>query len=500
VTAHPHLVSRQRVPLLSPITVKFDRPIDTSRLAVGVYPAVPVHVERTPRRVTLSPAEPWAPDQRYLVQLVPLPGFDGRQLPGGWAAEFQTQPRLGVAGFWLGERQLGPRAFVNPGDRLDIRFPDAMSADSVTVLVAGSRADLSRSWSADINSVSLTLSGLLPYRPVSVEVRPGARTATGELLTEGGSVELVPVATLPSNFASGIGADGRGQTPIEVVIDNAPPARPPSGVQHADIVYEYLSEYQVSRMTAIFLGDLPNQIGPVRSCRMINPYLGFAFQGLTMCSGASVGTLHYMFGNPEGGPLVPGSINDFDLGHHFDRVGFKPAPHNVFTAAWQAGRLREEVPIPPAAYRVAPPRPDVLAGEPAGPPDVPLHSVSYSYDAGSGFYGRFDHGEPMIDAATGGQIQAKNVVHLHVPFRDAGWIEDDNGGAHSVWYDLLGEGPAEIYSNGRLIRATWHMGSAAGDWYYNNRTPVWFSDAAGKVLELNSGLTWIHVIGNGQTG
>jgi hypothetical protein len=374
-----------------------------------------------------------------------------------------------------------------------------MHQDTVNVLVAGTVVK-ELGWTVDAKSLSLNLPALVPYRPLAVEVARGARTAAGNSLTEGSRLQLLPMASLPSNFASGIGPEGKHSTPVEVVFDNAPLARPPSGIQAADFVYEYLSEYQTSRMTAIYLGQLPGLMGPVRSCRMVNPYLNFAFQGVTMCSGASVGTLHYMFGSADGLPLVPSSINDFDRGSHFNRVGFKPAPHNVFTTAEQAERLRAEVPLAPGPFSVAAPHADANLGEPAGAPDVPLHSVTYRYDAGATLYLRFDHGEPFVDAASGGQVSVKNVVMLHVPFWDAGWIEDDNGGAHSIWYDLLGSGPAEIYSNGRAVQATWHMGSVPGQSYFQNHTPVWFSDASGNVLDLNSGLTWVHVLGNGQTG
>jgi hypothetical protein len=130
---------------------------------------------------------------------------------------------------------------------------------------------------------------------------------------------------------------------------------------------------------------------------------------------------------------------------------------------------------------------------------VPLHSVGYEYDAASRQYLRVDHGVPSIDLARQAQVQVKNVVLMHVPFHEAGWIEDETGGASSIWYDMLGSGPAEIYSDGQVLSATWHMGAAPGQWYYENHTPVWFTDASGQVVLLNSGLTWVHVLGNGQT-
>lgn len=39
-----------------------------------------------------------------------------------------------------------------------------------------------------------------------------------------------------------------------------------------------------------------------------------------------------------------------------------------------------------------------------------------------------------------------------------------------------------------------------GQWYYDNHTPPWFTDEAGRVLLLNTGLTWVHVVGAGQSG
>ena len=130
---------------------------------------------------------------------------------------------------------------------------------------------------------------------------------------------------------------------------------------------------------------------------------------------------------------------------------------------------------------------------------VPMMGVNWAYDGNSGQYLRFDHGTPFTDDQYHAQLHAKNVVLLHVGFHDAGWVEDENGGAHSVWYDVLGSGPAEIWSDGKVVHATWHMGDASQQ-FYENHQPVWFTDEQGKVIELNSGLTWVEVEGNGQTG
>src|SRR5919204_45147 len=276
--------------------------------------------------------------------------------------------------------------------------------------------------------------------------------------------------------------------PLQIVIEDSGDARPQHGLQQADIVYEYISEYNVNRFTAMYFNNPPALIGPVRSCRLINPPLNFAFHALTMCSGASVGTLHFMFDLK-----VPAAINDFDRHGYFYRVGFKAAPHNLYTAAGRApGAARRAGMQPTPPYLIDPPHPDNGLGQPAGAPSVPLHAVSYRYDPGTEQYYRYDHGAVFSDALTGAQLHVKNVILIHTPYKVMSYVEDDNGGAHSVRYFVYNQdesGPAEIYSDGKVINATWHM-----SW----TSPMYFTDQDGRFIELNTGLTWIHVLGNGQ--
>lgn len=375
---------------------------------------------------------------------------------------------------------------------LGVAFTAQVPPAEVTVTLGGSPLPTdSLAWSPDLLSFEVPLAGFVPYQPVQLTVVAPLPVVAPPPL------QATLLATVPSNLTTGIQAGFRPMTPIEVAVENSGPARPQSGLQNADLVYEYLSEYAITRMTAIYFAGIPPVVGPVRSCRMINPYLGFAYAGLTMCSGVSDGTGGYMAGSTPGSVAVPRITESSDRGGHFYRDGSRAAPHNLYTTSGSAGQVRGEYPQPAGAYAVDPRHDDVTAGAPADPPQVPLHGVAYAYDGGSAQYLRFDHGAPFVDQLTGQQLHAKNVVLLHVPFHDAGWVEDENGGAHSVWYDMLGSGPAEVYSDGLVVHATWHMGSA-GQSYFDNHTPVWFTDAAGRVLELNTGLTWIHVLGNGQ--
>lgn len=290
----------------------------------------------------------------------------------------------------------------------------------------------------------------------------------------------------PSNTTSNIGSNYSTVPPIQIVVENSDPARPQRGLQQADLVFEYVSEYSITRMTTIYFNRPASQIGPVRSCRLVNIALGEAFSGALMCSGLSHGTdLRLRAANPP----VHYVTNDHDPDSHFTRVSFNFAPHNLFTDAARALRWRSESHAPTPDYSIDGAHADLASGAPSAAPRVPLHGVTYSYDPGSTSYLRFDHGSPFVDGATNQQLHVKNVILMHVPYQVMDYVEDESGGARSVFYSLIGSGPAEIYSDGALIQATWHM---------RTDLPVYFTDAQGNVIRLNTGLTWIHVLGNGQ--
>jgi hypothetical protein len=291
----------------------------------------------------------------------------------------------------------------------------------------------------------------------------------------------------PSNSTSNIGSNYSTVPPIQIVVENSDPARPQRGLQQADMVFEYISEYSITRMTTVYFNKPAAQIGPVRSCRLINIPLGQAFSGALMCSGLSPGTDARI---RSANPPVHYVTNDHDTGGHFTRVNFNFAPHNLFTDAARALRWRSESHAPTPDYTIDGSHDDIALGSQAAAPTVPLHGVTYSYDAGSKSYRRIDHGSPFTDGATGQQLHVKNVILMHVPYQVMNYVEDESGGAHSVFYNMAGSGPAEIYSDGTMIHATWHM---------STDSPVYFTDAQGNVIRLNTGLTWVHVLGNGQT-
>ena len=414
------------------------------------------------------------------------------------AAPRQSPQPVGISRITVDGQDATGTITSGPRPQVVVTFVSPMKPSTVRVSLAGTAA--TGQWAPDGRTLTLAPVSLTPYAPTTLDIAAGAMTSGGQALPPGTKLTINPVPVEPANSGNGINPGFKPVAPVMIVVENSGPARPQTGLQQADIVFEYISEYHITRMTAVYFNQVPKLVGPVRSCRMVNAYLDYAFDGLHMCSGASVGTLHWLFGNGQGAPIAPGTINDFDQGNHFFRSSSHYAPHDVFTSDDRALRLRTEWNRPAPDYRVDSPHPDSGLGTATDPPAVsmdtmPGDGITYAYDPAAQVYLRSEGGTAFNMSDTG-QLRVKNVVVMSVPCHDAGWIEDENGGAKSVWYDLLnGGGEADIYSDGKVVHGRWQMGPGSGtpDQYWKNNRPMYFTDASGAFLELNTGLTWVHM-------
>ena len=61
-------------------------------------------------------------------------------------------------------------------------------------------------------------------------------------------------------------------------------------------------------------------------------------------------------------------------------------------------------------------------------------------------------------------------------------------GYYTEAYELTGDGAADIYVDGVVIHGTWH--------HPDPNVPAVYLDANGNPIDLDNGLTWVHVIGS----
>ncbi|HCW50561.1 MAG TPA: hypothetical protein DGR79_00605 [Clostridiales bacterium] len=280
--------------------------------------------------------------------------------------------------------------------------------------------------------------------------------------------------------------------PLAVVVDNAAPSRPQSGLGDACLVYEVLVEGRLTRFVAFFLHTESAAIGPVRSLR---PYM----LDLVMPVGAVVA---HVGGSPQALEEVARlgssarSIDAMkDAGAFWHMSGRRP-PFNTFTgtsllrAASQARGYEgfSLTAMTPTAFRFAASAEDAVLpagqsvmrftvsyGAPGG------YAVTYDYDPESGRWMRYVRGAAHIDAATERQLGATTVIVHRATCRV---IPGDPEGRLEM--TLTGSGRAKVFVGGRVLDAVWSKAGRDGAAVY--------TDLQGDPLVLPPGPVWVLVV------
>ncbi|MHB1125786.1 MAG: DUF3048 domain-containing protein [Bacillota bacterium] len=271
--------------------------------------------------------------------------------------------------------------------------------------------------------------------------------------------------------------------PLAVMIDNAPQARPQSGLNKADVVIEAPAEGGVTRFMAVFYHGEAEEIGPVRSAR---PYFidrARDYGAIYVHAGWSPQAKAYL----EKG-TVP-YINEFRYGSWFYRSSRRSAPHNLYSNTEKLWSLAEKVKIKQAGeLQVISLLAEQESPTGGGAQTLVIYypqkdsKVRYEFDAVSGKYRRFQGDEPQNDNLTGDRLEAANVIVQYVPQV----IVD---GVGRLEMKMLGEGEARVYTNGQARDARWSKKGLD--------QPTTFVDAQGEPIPLKPGQTWIQVVATG---
>jgi len=266
---------------------------------------------------------------------------------------------------------------------------------------------------------------------------------------------------------------------VAVKIENTPDARPQSGLDVADVVYEEVVDGGITRFWAVFNSKAPENIGPVRSVRAMDPQVVTPLGGVVAYSG---GTQPNVAAIRATGLVW---VDENNAGDAFFREPTRNAPHNLYARSallWQRGG--QPVPPVPLFGYVDAEKGQKFTGEPVTSFHVNYelgYDVSYVWDANVAGWMRFSRtNEPFMAAGiVPAQVSATNVITQFVPY--AGFGEGN----------LLGSGDAWIFSNGQLVRATWakpFIGSVTA-----------YRDAAGAPILLTPGRTWVELVPTGKT-
>lgn len=208
--------------------------------------------------------------------------------------------------------------------------------------------------------------------------------------------------------------------PVGVMINNHPKARPQTGINQADFVFEVLAEGQVTRFLALFQSQQPEKVGPVRSARPYFIRLNNAYQALYVHHGWS----------PQAKKLIQSTDTNNLNGLYYDgtlfhRADFRPAPHdsyityeNIMKGVKKKGYKRQAE-LEPLPF-LEPKEMKQISGKAASGMTIDYggkYQVRFAYKPKKETYQRYSDGEASMDRATNQPVTVSNVLVVAAPHR-----------------------------------------------------------------------------------
>ncbi|MGW1561294.1 DUF3048 domain-containing protein [Streptomyces sp. NPDC002144] len=274
----------------------------------------------------------------------------------------------------------------------------------------------------------------------------------------------VPTSPTPTPTRS---ATSHGHV-LAVKIDNAPDARPHTGLRQADVVYVEQVEGGLSRLMAVYASTLPKAVGPVRSARESDLELLRQYDHPTL---AFSGAQHKLLPLIAKAPLKaepPEKASDA-----YFRGSDRAAPHNLYL---RPARLMRTAPGPGAltnGFRYGP-APD--GGRPDTSLTVRYPAARFTFTWSASRHGWLVAMDGRPSRTTDGQpVAPATVVVQYVTMRKSRF--HDFLGNNTPFTDTVGSGRAKVLRDGKAYDVDWKRAKATDgtDFTTNDGRPVDFA-------------------------
>lgn len=284
---------------------------------------------------------------------------------------------------------------------------------------------------------------------------------------------------------------------VVVKIENLPRGhRPQSGLSAADIVFEYYTEFGSTRFAAVYYGQNPARVGPVRSARHFDANVVQAYKSIFVFASAYYGVMNRLYSSNFSQRLMLESRNSYPAMYRDNSNGDNLLFANIGEVAGAAQRVginNERQNLDGMFFMAAP----ALQGQGAKQLTVHYSRAVYcrwDYNPQSGLYERWadtrDAGKaededfaPLTDKVTGEQLKASNVVVLLVPHYYR--VKDSDTEVVDVYF--TGSGAALLLRDGQIFSVKWNRDGENG--------MLTLTDEAGNPFPLKPGNTWYQVVG-----
>jgi len=265
--------------------------------------------------------------------------------------------------------------------------------------------------------------------------------------------------------------------PLAIIIGNSPEEIiHQAGLNKADLIYEANVEFPFTRLMTIFNSSDTVMVGPVRSSRYYFSRLAEEWSAIfAHCGGQSLKNEKIVNLDQMNYPSpywrdknIGGWINLFtntqNIREKSRKIGFQDKVNldnnllNLRTLNLSRGNTTKIA----IQYHQK-------------------YALSYEYNDGSNTYLRNINSKPHRDSKTLEPIGVSNIIIQYVPIKE---IPGDNEGRMEI--EMVGEGIAKIFFGGNYFLSKWIKKS--------KDQPTIYYDDQGKILNLNQGNIWIHLV------
>ena len=269
--------------------------------------------------------------------------------------------------------------------------------------------------------------------------------------------------------------------PYAIVINNVGVARKAqTGLQDAQVIYEFLVEGGITRFLAIYKDKNTSQIGTVRSARHNFLDMAFEYDAIFTHFGGS----HYAYND-----IKSTGINDIDgmTSNAFWRSNpYKLASeHTAYTnieklnSQTKSKKYRTTTDTKwPLSYSAEEINLDGIDAKDISVPFSDYTKNTYKYDSENKVYKRYVNGKEHVDMKTKKQFTFKNIIIAKMKWKMA----SDN---YYLDITTVGSGSGYYITNGKAIEITW---SKSG-----RKNQTVYKDKKGNVIKLNDGNTFIEL-------
>lgn len=339
-----------------------------------------------------------------------------------------------------------------------------------------------------------------PLRNIILEKSQYPTTTAAAEIVESGVPFLQPQSVNPLTGLLVADAALLDRRPIAIKITNYPRyVRPQFGLSRSDVVFEYYIEDQLTRFIAVFYGQSPEQVGPVRSgrffdehiARMYHAFLVFKYADERVFTHLKESDISDFLVVPSNGACPPFLVGK-DAVDTYNNIFFNTTRLNTCVQNKEIDNSRQKI---KSGFFYNWEVPSTLSGEVV----YTSYSVDdynyWEYDPDSKRYYRYQevddtrNGKPetyalLNDRLTGEPVTAENVIVLFVSHNFANqWDQEDE-----VYHiDLLNSGNAIVFRDGLAVRGKWYRSDID--------QPLLITDLYGLAVPLRPGRTFYQIIG-----